>query len=500
MNDELLIGIDFGTSTIFVSKYDFEKKDAVQVENMGAYGRSNIFDNVIYIEGDKKYIIGETKRFLTDPLNYFHDIKRHVTNDNKRWRVPNLNNREVTAKDISEMVFFKIKEKIESNFGGKKISGAVITVPYAYSDKYRKRIKESAERAGIPVIQLVEEPVAAAISFGIFNDEVQNNKKENIVVFDLGGGTFDLTVFQFEKSDKQHAKIEVLNTGGHQELGGKDIDKLLSERFRKEFLQLEFSDITNDQERAEVQLGLLELANDTKEELTHSNDSDVFKSVTVNSQRTLIEKNFIRTEFEELLKRNNFIGKIEESLQTAIDESGLEVSEIDRVVLAGGSSAIPIIKRTIRDFFGFEPEAKKNLGELVGHGAGILAGLSKDKSLHYEIIRKTSKSVGISLGNKFQPILRKNSRYGEISSSYLINIENLKDADELVIYFYEGDSVKIDQCERIGKATIKTGEFSAQRVYLSLYRDEKSGELFFKFYKDNNKKEIIVSKKVESLD
>jgi hypothetical protein len=126
--------------------------------------------------------------------------------------------------------------------------------------------------------------------------------------------------------------------------------------------------------------------------------------------------------------------------------------------------------------------------------------LSKDKSLHYEIIRKTSKSVGISLGNKFQPILRKNSRYGEISSSYLINIENLKDADELVIYFYEGDSVKIDQCERIGKATIKTDEFLAKRVYLSLCRDEKSGELFFKFYKDNNKKEIIVSKKIESLD
>ena len=212
--DKLLIGIDFGTSTNFVTKYDFNKKDAVSIANMGSYGGSNIFDNNLYIQGKDNYIIGDSKKQHSDPENFFEDVKRYIIDDNKKYRVPNLDNKDISAQDIAEMVFYSIRKKIEEVIENNKIDGVVITVPYSYGKKYRQRLQEAAQKAGLNVIKLIEEPVAAAISYGIFGDTIEDNKKEKIAVFDLGGGTFDITIFNFEKSNAQNAKIEVLNTDG----------------------------------------------------------------------------------------------------------------------------------------------------------------------------------------------------------------------------------------------------------------------------------------------
>jgi molecular chaperone DnaK (HSP70) len=481
--EKLILGIDFGTSTNFVTKYDFKKRDAVPVENMAGYGKGNIFENVIYIEGDGKYVLGDRKKYLLEPHNYFEDIKRHITSDSQKWIVPNLGDREVTATDVAEKIFSKIRERVEESHGGERVEGAVITVPYAYGDKYRKRVKEAAERAGIPVIKLVEEPVAAAISFGVFGDEIENGKEENIVVFDFGGGTFDLTIFKFQKSDKQNARIEVLNTGGEAQLGGRDIDKLISEKFRTEDLGVEYSDIVKDKERARLQIELGELAKETKEELSEIEESDIYKGFTINLETKEIERELQRTKFEDWLRVGNIVGRVEDALDIAIDEAGLSPEDIDRVILAGGSSSIPLIKDVIRDFFGFEPEARKSLGELVGHGAGVVAGLSMDDSLHYQVIRKTNKSIGVAVGNKFKKILRKNSRYGEVSPPYKLRIDNL--TDKLVVYFYEGESGAVDECERIGKAEIDGTLFETNRIGLSLYRDDDSGEMGYIFYNES---------------
>ena len=469
--DKLLLGIDFGTSTNFVTRYDFKKKDAVPVENMAGYGKSsNVFDNCIYVENNENYVLGSRKKAYSDPENFFEDIKRFIIDDNWKKKIPNLGNKMVSAQDIAQMIFKAIRKKVEEN-QNQKIDGVVITVPYSYNNKYRERIKEAAENAGLKVIKLVEEPVAAAISYGIFGDQIQNNKKEKIAVFDLGGGTFDITIFSFEKSDNQNAKIEVLNTDGVEKLGGKNIDELLAKKLM-EFLKVNYSDFTNQRERVEFQNKLNNLAKDIKENLSQEDEYEIYENFTVNGKSIELEKDITVDYFNDLLKNNNFIGQIEDALERAIYDIDLEPSDINRVVLAGGTSNIPLIKKTVEDFFGIKTEAKKSLGELVGHGAGILAGLSEDESLNYTVIRKTSKNIGVARGNKFFTILSKNFKYGEESPKYKLGLKNPK--EELTISFYEGDAAKIEDCEKIGKTLINGNKFKNGIVYISLVKEDKS--------------------------
>ena len=493
--DKLLLGIDFGTSTNFVTKYDFNKKDAVAVANMGAYGNGNIFDNSIYIEKDGKYILGDRKRLHSDPENFFDDVKRFIIDDTWSKKVPNLENKSVTAGDIASMVFETIRKKVEEN-ENRKVDGAVITVPYSYSKKYRERLKISAENAGLRVIKLIEEPVAAAISYGIFGDEVKDNKKEKIAVFDLGGGTFDITIFNFEKSDNQNAKIEVLNTDGVEKLGGKTIDELLSLKFREE-LNFDYSSIVKDKERYKIQSELNKIAKETKEQLSLEEEIEIYENLTVNEESKVLEKDLNIKDFNTLLKDNNILGQIEDALDRAIYDIDLEPSDIDRVVLAGGTSTIPIIKKCVEDFFGKKTEAKKSLGELVGHGAGILAGLSEDNSINYSVIRKTSKNIGIAKGNRFQPILSKNFKYGEHSSKYPLILINKK--QDLIISFYEGDSSTIEDSEKIGFLNIDGTKFEDGKIYISLIKEDKQDSKIRCYLYDKNNN-LIIEDYLENID
>jgi molecular chaperone DnaK len=492
--DKLLLGIDFGTSTNFVTKYDFDKKNAVAVANMGGYAGSNIFDNCIYIESENNLIIGDKKKYIQYPENSFQDIKRFIVSDQWRHQVPNLNYREVTAMDIAEMIFKSIKQKVEKN-EARSIDGAVITVPYAYSDVYKNRIKEAAEKAGIPVIKLVEEPVAAAISFGIFSDRIPDGKKEKIVVFDLGGGTFDITVFQFKKDDKQHATIEVLNTDGVEKLGGKTIDGLFSDKLRNN-LDIEYIDFPEEKEKRKFQQTLIDVASREKELLSSEEEVDIFEPLTVNKVSRELELIVKREEFNSWLKDNNIVGQIQDALYRSLDAIDLEPKDIDRIVLAGGSSSIPLIYQIVEDFFGKKPESRQNLGELVGHGAGIVAGLSADNSLHYEVIRKTSKDIGIASSNKFKRILYKNWRYNQESSPISVNLSNKDTAS--VVFFYEGDSSRIESCERIGKCTINSRNFLDGKVQISLMRDEDTGRLKYIFRNSNH--DIVSENFMQDLD
>ena len=491
--DKLLLGIDFGTSTNFVTKYDFGKQDAVAVANMGGYGGTNIFDNCIYIQGEDSYVIGDSKRQHSDPENFFEDVKRYIIDDNKRYRVPNLNNRDVTAQDIAEMVFKAIAKKVEKN-ENRKIDGAVITVPYSYGKKYRQRLQESATNAGLNVIKLIEEPVAAAISYGIFGDKIEDNKKEKIAVFDLGGGTFDITIFNFEKSNAQNAKIEVLNTDGVEKLGGKTVDELLSKKFM-EYLKIDYSIFAKDRERNKFQSDLNELSKNTKECLSYD-DEEVIKTLSINGENRELEMEISVNDFNSWLRDNNIIGEIEDALDRAIYDIDLEPEDIDRVVLAGGTSTIPIIRSVVEDFFGKKSEAKKDLGEFVGHGAGILAGLSEDGSLQYTVIRKTSKNIGVASGNKFKKILHKNTKYGEESAQMALKLINREEF--LNVSFYEGDSARIEDSEKIGKVEIDGSDFSSEQIYISLIREDKKDSKIKAFFYDRDKN-LVCEKYLEDV-
>ena len=489
--NQLILGIDFGTSSNFVTKYDFNKKDAVPVANMGPYGQGNIFDNCLYIEGEDKFIIGDQRRSSSDPLNFFYDIKRYIADDEWRHRVPNLGNREYNAQDIAEFMFTAIRKKVEQN-ENRKVDGAVIAVPYAYSEKYRSRLKMALEKAGISVIKMVEEPVAAAISFGIFNDLSADNKKEKVIVFDLGGGTFDITVFEYSKASNDKIKIEVLNTEGIEDLGGRKIDELIAEKFR-ERLGIEYSDIANAKELSSFKYQLKKTAKETKELLSTAYEEDIYHSFMMNNSPVELEFTLSRDEFYFWLKDNNIVSNIRAALERAIYDVDLEPEDIDRIVLAGGTSNTPLVKKMISEFFGKEPESKQNLGELVGHGAGILAGLSLGSSLDYEIIHRSNEYIGIAKGDKFQKIFAKKTVSGEmtpIMSFFLKNYSN----GEIVVPFYEGVSDTIYDCKKTGKVIINGTEFNNGIVRLSLSIDEESLVKCF-FY--NDKYELVLSKYIE---
>ena len=495
--DKLLLGIDFGTSTNFITKYDFSKKDAIPIENMGEFGKSNIFENTIYIESSSNIVLGAlaTKKGLSDPMNYFSDIKRYIVSDNWRERIPHFDNRLFSAQSIATLIFKEIKAKVEKS-ENRNIDGVVLTVPYAYSDTYRRKMKEAMDDAGINVLKIIEEPIAAAVSFGIFDNNLNIGEKEKVLVFDFGGGTFDITIFEFRKESKTHSKIEVLNTDGVERLGGKDIDAIIVSKFR-DYLGIQYDDIKNNIELKKYQENLIKLAIETKENLSEDDEYDIYENYMVDGISKELELDLSRNEFNKWLKENNIIGMIEDALdRTIMDvEPELEAEDINRIILAGGSSSIPIIYETVKKYFGKEPQSSKNLGELVGHGAGVIAGLTEDKTLGYEIIRKVNKNIGIAKGNKFETILLKNTKYGKESSIYNINLENQKN-DSFKITLYEGDSSIIEHCEEIGKITIESS-LSTNKIGLTLSKDEDKGLIVYHLYDSNGLK--IKSDYIESI-
>jgi len=479
---KLLLGIDFGTSTNFIAKYDFNTTNTVEVANMGAYGASSIFANTIYVESKENIILGEIadKKGSSDPMNYFSDIKRYIASNNWEHKIPHLDYKLHTAKDISVLIFKEIKNKVERS-ENKNVDGIVLTVPYSYGETYRRRLQEAAQDAGFNVIKIIEEPIAAAVSFGIFNAHSEIDEK--ILIFDFGGGTLDITVFEFSKHNNSSIRIEVLNTDGVEKLGGKDIDNLLISKF-KEHLDTQFEDFKNEIELKNFQNSLSKVASESKENLSEDDEYEIYENYVINSDSKELELTLEQKTFETWLKTNNFVGQIEDALDRTlddIDEEGLNPKEIDKVILVGGSSNMPIIHDILEKYFGKPPLSQKDPGKLVGYGAAIIAGLTESSNLKYEIIRKVSKDTGISKGNKFEVILKKNMIYGKESVIYPIDISNTLEKN-VKLNFYEGDSSIIEDCEQIGTLQIDTEK---SILGISLSRDENDGRLKYHLYDEN---------------
>ena len=221
-----------------------------------------------------------------------------------------------SLKDIAGFIFREIKEKVETN-ENKKIEGVVLTVPYSYTDSYRRRLSEASERAGLKVLQIIEEPVAAAVAFGLFQDLGEHQKKETVLVFDLGGGTLDTTIFEFSGSSQRGITIEVLNTDGVKSLGGEDIDQLMLFKFRDRLLDDKIN-FSNSKEEREIFEELRKLAKETKEELSTETTVEVYKNFSISGEDKELEFDLEEEEFESWLNRHNFIGRIEDALDRCL--------------------------------------------------------------------------------------------------------------------------------------------------------------------------------------
>ena len=476
----LYLGIDFGTSTNYITRWDEEKKKAVPIVGLSGYGSTkNNFPNVIYYQHSGTPIIGVAafEKLKVDPSNAVYAVKRRIGEDKWTCHIENIN-KDLNAYEITRDIFTKIRDEIQKQFGGQYIDGAVISVPYAYQHKERSVIEKAAKDAGIRVVGLIEEPIAAALSYGMFNTDIEVGTREKILIFDLGGGTFDVTIFEFLR-EPDCFRIEVLNTSGHKNLGGNDIDELLKNKIVDTVLQIPLEE-RNPKDQNKVLLA----ATDIKENLSDSESYDVFEPDIYGSRE--LEWDIETKELESLLK-NGFLSKITDVLDDAIFEvENLEPEDIDKVVLVGGSSNIPIIQKELTEYFGKEPIKTNRPEELVGEGAGIFCGmkLNGDK-VQLKVVQKISHAIGVKSGGKFKPLLARNSEYEKWSQTIEYFTITDKEGTDAEIEIYQGNSANIERCSYVGSIYIDTDDFLENKIGISLGTD-KNGKVIYKLYDINN--------------
>ena len=477
----LFLGIDFGTSTNMVTYWNEDKKRAEPIY-LGEYGEAGYFANVIYYESENNIIVGDVAlaKGNSDFYNAVFSIKRRLESSDFRQYIPNLN-RSLGTEEIVADIFSWIKKNVEMKFGGQSIDGVVISVPFAFQNTERERIKIAARRAGLPVLGLIEEPVAAALSFGLF-DDTKKLKAEKILVFDLGGGTFDVTIFEFKKPSSSNFKIRVLTTDGEKQLGGIDIDDVLVKKFLEQ-LKADYPDynleaVSTEEQEKEI-FNLRQFAIDVKENLSAEEEYDSFFESRLGTQYFL-EKNFTREEFENYLRE--FLNEIENVLDSTLSGADLEPQDIDRIIMVGGTSNIPAINEKVRQYFGKAPEKIEDLETMVGKGAGLYCGLKYvEKNFDFDIAVGISKTTGIKWRGKFLKMLPRNTLYGTPSE---VKILQLPQSTKVIkIPVVQGNSVTN---VKIGSVIVTPEIFSKLingRIGVKLNTDANTGTISYELYK-----------------
>ncbi len=368
-----IIGIDLGTTNSCVSV--FEGNEPVVIAN--SEGKRTTPSIVAFVDGGERKIGDPAKRqAITNPQRTVFSIKRFmgenwdqvqkeiarvpykvVKGDNNMPRV-DIDGRLYTAQEISAMILQKMKKTAE-DYLGQEVTEAVITVPAYFSDSQRQATKEAGQIAGLDVKRIVNEPTAAALAYGV--DKA--NKDMKIAVFDLGGGTFDISILEFGGG-----VFEVLATNGDTHLGGDDFDQVIINWLVEEFKKDEGADLTADPMALQR---LKEAAEKAKIELSSSTSTEInlpYIMPVAGVPRHLV-KTLTRAKFEQLA--NGLIQACLEPCRKAMQDAGLTNADIDEVILVGGSSRIPAVQKLVEDFFGKVPSKGVNPDEVVAVGASI---------------------------------------------------------------------------------------------------------------------------------
>lgn len=454
----IYLGIDFGTSTNYVTRWNEADGSIKAVPNLDPtiYTGDEVFPNAIYYCQNGEKLVGKAaiKRASIDPRNGVIGVKRRLVEDNWKYTIPSLS-MTYSPVDVATDIFTYIKDKVSSNNGGADIDGVVISVPYAYGNKERLKIRRAAERAGLKVIDLIEEPVAAAISYGIFQKNSTMGHSEKIMVFDFGGGTLDITVFSYDKTPDGRVSIEVLNTEGIRDFGGQVVDDILLSKVAEK-AGINISDISNTDQRLKFQSDLSSRIVQMKEESQYWDEDDE-ESIDDNISGIFVETTVCGEEIENWLRGESVIEKIRDTVNDALwncGDKGLEPEDIDRVLLVGGSSNLPIVKKILEKIFGKEPEICNDIdiNKMVGHGAGIYCGMKVQNKNKISIVQKLSYSIGVSVGANFDKLIEKNERYGKYSKPRSYALTENKDNRDIEVY--QGNSRDIKKCFYIGKIPV----------------------------------------------
>ncbi len=407
-----IIGIDLGTTNSCVSV--MEGNEAVVIPN--AEGKRTTPSIVAFIEGGDRKVGDPAKRqAVTNPLKTVYSIKRFMGNkfsecskeikrvpykvvkgDNDTPRV-DIDGRLYSPQEISAMVLQKMKKTAE-DYLGHDVTEAVVTVPAYFNDAQRQATKEAAEIAGLKVARIINEPTAAALAYGM--DKKQEDKV--IVVFDFGGGTHDVSILELGDG-----VFEVLATDGDTHLGGDDVDGKIINWLAEEFKAEENMDLREDPMALQR---LKEAAEKAKIELSSSAQTEInlpYVTATASGPKHLV-RTLTKAKFEQLI--DDLVKRTIKPCETALKASGLSKSDIDEIILVGGSTRIPAVQEAVEKFFGKKPSKGVNPDEVVAMGAAIQGGVLSGDVKDVLLLDVTPLSLGIeTMGNVFTKLIEANT-------------------------------------------------------------------------------------------
>ena len=413
-----IIGIDLGTTNSCVAIMEGGKPKVIE-NSEGARTTPSI---VAYMEDGEILVGAPAKRqAVTNPKNTLYAIKRLIGRKfNEKevqkdialmpYKIVKADNgdawvevrgKKIAPQEVSAQVLRKMKKTAE-DYLGEEVTEAVITVPAYFNDSQRQATKDAGRIAGLEVKRIINEPTAAALAFGL--DKKEGDRK--IAVYDLGGGTFDISIIEIAEVEGEH-QFEVLSTNGDTFLGGEDFDQRLIDYLCDEFKKDQGIDLRKDVLALQR---LKEAAEKAKIELSSSAQTEInlpYITADKSGPRHLAIK-VTRAKFESLVE--DLIEKTVEPCRIALKDAGLKVSDIEDVILVGGMTRMPKVQETVKDFFGKEPRKDVNPDEAVAVGAGIQGGVLKGDVKDVLLLDVTPLSLGIeTLGGVFTKLIQKNT-------------------------------------------------------------------------------------------
>ena len=374
------VGIDLGTTNSVVAA--LEGGDPVVIAN--AEG-TRTTPSVVAFSKDGEVLVGSVakRQAVTNVDRTISSVKRHMGTD---WTTE-IDGKKYTPQEISARILMKLKGDAEA-FLNDKVTDAVITVPAYFNDAERQATKEAGEIAGLNVLRIVNEPTAAALAYGLD----KGKEDELILVFDLGGGTFDVSLLEVGKDDDGFSTIQVRATSGDNRLGGDDWDQRIVEWLLAQVKANTGADLSKDKIALQR---LQEAAEQAKKELSSASSTNIslqYLSVTPEGPIHLDEK-LTRAKFEELTR--DLLERTKKPVLDVIKEAGVSISEISEVILVGGSTRMPAVAELVKELTGREPNKGVNPDEVVAMGAALQAGVLKGDRKDVLLIDVTPLSLGI---------------------------------------------------------------------------------------------------------
>ena len=430
-----IIGIDLGTTNSCTAVMEGGK--AVVIHN--AEG-SRTTPSVMALTKNGERLIGDAakRQSAANPERTVSSIKRHMGTD---YRVK-IDGKKYLPQEISDQILMKLKQDDES-YLGMEVTEAVITVPAYFNDAQRQATKDAGRIAGLEVKRIINEPTAAALAYGL-----DNGTEQKIMVYDLGGGTFDVSVIQIEDG-----VIEVLATSGNNHLGGDDFDEAVAAYLVETFKKTDGIDLKKD---VQAMQRIMEAAEKAKIELSSMSETNInLPFIVVDRGETHhMDIQLTRTKFDELTY--SLVSKTEEPVRNALKDAGLSAGEINRVLMVGGSTRIPSVQRKVAEITGKRPDQSLNPDECVALGAAIQGGKLAGEAGTNEVLLMDVTPLSLSIetmGGMATRIIERNSTIPTRHSQIFTTGANFQTAVDIKVL--QGERMMANENKVIGNFRLK---------------------------------------------